>query len=208
LTTNASGVATIELENGTYAYTVSKAGYVDVTADVVVDGADVNVDVTMEQVTFAITFHAVHNGTSLEGVTINIDGEGVLTTDAQGNAVIELANGSYTYTATKEGYNDTEGSFVVNNAEQTITVNMTGIDELAETLIRLYPNPVESMLTIERNNNDEVVIELYNSGGALVSTFKAENATTTIDVDMLGSGTYFVRIVGTNKTTVHKFIKR
>jgi len=88
LTTNASGVATIELENGTYAYTVSKAGYVDVTADVVVDGADVNVDVTMEQVTFAITFHAVHNGTSLEGVTINIDGEGVLTTDAQGNAVI------------------------------------------------------------------------------------------------------------------------
>ena len=85
---------------------------------------------------------------------------------------------------------------------------MTGIEGSADNFVRLYPNPVESKLTIERNSSDEVVIELYNSGGALVGTIKTDNATTTIDIEILGSGTYFVKIVGTNKTTVHKFIKR
>lgn len=95
------------------------------------------------------------------------------------------------------------------NTTKTAPVNMiTEIDELAETLVRLYPNPVESMLTIERNNNDEVVIELYNNSGTLVSTLKTSNTTTTIDVEMLSSGIYFVRIIETNKTTAHKFIKR
>ena len=209
ITTNASGVATINLANGEYDYTVSKLGYVDVTGSFEVNNAEVNEAVNMVLSPFAITFHAQCEGAPLQGVTILVGGK-VATTNAQGNAIVQLVNGSYDYQAIKTGYNTVEGTFVVNNAAQTVTVNMSvGIDaSLAETFVRLYPNPVESMLTIERNNNDEVVIELYNSNGALISTTKTESATTNMDVETLSSGSYFIRLIGTNRTTVHRFIKQ
>ena len=207
LTTNDYGVATISLVNGTYPFIVSKEGYVNITDNVVINGEDVNMLFDMEPVTFEITFHAVHEGTPLQGVTILVDGRELITDDS-GNAVAQLANGNYIYTALKDGYNSAEGSFVVDNGDQTITVNMTGIEGFEENLVRLYPNPVESILTIERSSSDEVVIEIYNSGGALMSTIKTEKSTTTVDVETLGIGTYFVRIIGTNSTTVHRFVKR
>ena len=85
---------------------------------------------------------------------------------------------------------------------------MIGIEGLTENFLRLYPNPVESILTIERNSSDEVIIELYNIDGTLIGTTKTDNATTTINVGTLNSGSYFVRIIGANKTIVHRFIKR
>jgi hypothetical protein len=51
-------------------------------------------------------------------------------------------------------------------------------------------------------------MEIYNIYGALVGRTKTDNVTTTIDVGMLSSGSYFVRITGANETTVHRFIKR
>lgn len=159
-------------------------------------------------VTYTVTFKVYYElGGPIEGATIVVNGE-TLTTDSLGIATINLPNGDYTYTATKEGYNDLNGSFVVNDAEQTITLNMIGIEVLTENFLRLYPNPAESILTIERNSSDEVVIELYNIDGTLIGTTKTDNATTTINVGTLNSGSYFVRIIGANKTIVHRFIKR
>jgi len=202
LTTDSSGTATINLPSGEYSFTISGNEY-----SFIVINEDITVVFVWPSPVFEITFHAAHNGTPLEGVRIHVDGHAT-TTNAQGDAVAHLANGIYTYTATKEGYNDLEGSFEVNNADQAIVLNMTGIEEAAENFVRIYPNPVESILTIERNSSNEVVIEIYNSGGALVGTTKTEKSITTMDVDKLGVGTYFIRIIGTNNTVVHRFIKR
>jgi len=145
----------------------------------------------------------------VQDATIEIYGV-TLTTDASGQAVIELTNGNYDYTVSKSGYADFVGSLVVNNAIQFVGVNMTtGIDELAASFVRLYPNPVESQLVIERDNSDEVIIELYNLSGTLIGTTKTGNMATTINVGALGSGSYFVRIIGNNSTpTVLRFIKK
>ncbi|NLK14930.1 MAG: choice-of-anchor D domain-containing protein [Bacteroidales bacterium] len=208
ITTDASGVATINLANGEYTYTVTKLGYADVTGSFEVFNAEVNEAVSMELAPFAITFHVDHDGAPLQGVTILVDGK-VLTTNAQGNAIAQLVNGSYTYKAVKSGYNDVEGSLVVDNADQTVNLSMIpGIGGFVDSYVRLYPNPVGNTLTIERNNSNEVVIELYNSSGALISTMKTEDVTTNMDVEMLSSGSYFVRIIGVNNTTTHKFIKQ
>ena len=48
LTTNASGVATIDLINGTYPYTISKDEYVDETGDAVVSGATLAINKTLQ----------------------------------------------------------------------------------------------------------------------------------------------------------------
>jgi hypothetical protein len=208
LTTNVFGVAITKLVNGEYNYTVSKPGYYDIEGSFVINNVDIDMAVNMEQAEYAITFSAKHNGTPLQGVTIQVDDK-VLTTDMSGNAVVQLVSGSYTYTAKKDGYNDLEGSFVVNNADKTIFVNMAvGIEGAIEDFVRLYPNPVESTLTIDRNSSDEVVIELYNISGVLVGTTNTEKATTTIDVKTLSPGTYFIRVTGVNNTTTHKFIKQ
>jgi hypothetical protein len=97
---------------------------------------------------------------------------------------------------------------VVSGADQTIPLNMIGICGSVDNLVRIYPNPVKSTLTIERKNDDKAAIELYNISGMLVGTTKTENTTTTIDVETLDSGAYFIRIIETNNTTVYRFIKQ
>ena len=189
--------------NGTYDYCVKVVYAGGTSAPVCAD------PVTVEaQTSYTITFNVLYSGTPLQGATINV-ADKELTTDEQGSAVVQLVNGSYAYTVTKEGYDTHESEFVVEGADQTVTVNMTGIEGSAVGNIELlYPNPVESTLTIERNCSDEVVMEIYSINGVLVGTIKTERMTTTIDVGTLGSGSYFIRIVGTDETKVYRFIKR
>lgn len=158
--------------------------------------------------THVVTFTVVDTDNNpIEDVSIEVDLV-TLTTDASGVATVNLVNGEYTYTATKAGYADYEGSFTVNNEALAVSITMTvGIEGIAENHVRLYPNPVGSSLTIERENSDEVVIEIYNINGALVGTTKTEKATTTVDVGRLSSGSYFIRIIGANDTSIHRFIK-
>jgi hypothetical protein len=153
------------------------------------------------------------NPTPLKGATITVmQGETPIETvvsDTSGIAEMVVANGDYTYAVSRPGYADLTGSFTVDNADQTVYVNMTGMDKLTASPVRLYPNPVESKLIIERNNSDKVIIELYSISGILIGTMKTENATTTVDVGALSSGSYFIRIVGIDTApTVHRFIKR
>ncbi|HPW66919.1 MAG TPA: hypothetical protein PLS84_07520, partial [Salinivirgaceae bacterium] len=70
LTTNASGVATIDLVNGTYAYTISKEGYVNVTDDAVVNGANVSINKTLNLIEYTVTFTVVDTATNpIQGAT-------------------------------------------------------------------------------------------------------------------------------------------
>lgn len=208
-TTDASGVAVINVPNGTYSYTIAKLGYQNVTGSVVINNAAGEVAATMVLAPFATTFNATSNGAPLAGVTIIINSTQILTTNAQGTVVANLVNGEYSYLATKTGYDQVTGNFTVNNATQTITILMeVGIDGIAENYVRLYPNPAADVLNIERNSSEEVVVELYSNSGALINSFKTENVTTTFDVSTLGSGSYYIRVIGTNSTTIHRFIKQ
>jgi hypothetical protein len=161
---------------------------------------------------YTVTFTVVDaESNPIEGTSIVIN-EDTLITNASGVAIIDLANGNYDYTVSKSGYAEMADSLVVSNAPQTVTLSLiaTGMDELTAGSVRLYPNPVESSLIIERNNSDEATIELYNASGILIGTIKADHTTTTtINVGALSSGSYFVKIIGTDNTpTVCRFIKK
>ena len=168
----------------------------------------VTTSITVHQ-TYTVTFTVVDTEDNpIANASIAIDEE-TLTTDASGVATIDLVNGDYTYTVSRPGYADLAGSFTVDNAAQTIHLNMTGMDQLTASSVRLYPNPVKNTLIIEHDTGDELVIELYNITGTLIGTTKTGHRTTTIDVGALSSGSYFVRITGNGKTpTVHRFIKQ
>jgi len=124
LTTNTSGVATIDLTNGTYDYTVTLAGYDDNSGSFTVADGPESIDVSMVETTYTATFTVTDGTDPLEGATISITGETDLTTNTSGQATIELPNGTYDYTVTFAGYDDNTGSFTIADAAETIDISM------------------------------------------------------------------------------------
>lgn len=122
--TSQGGLVTIPLSNGTYPYTVAKAGYVPTESSVTVSNADKNVAVTVTAMSYDVTFVVKDNMASpnlLQDVEIQISGrEDALTTNASGEATVSLKAGSYTATFAKDGYKGEELSFEV-SGEETFT---------------------------------------------------------------------------------------
>ncbi len=117
-TTNASGIAVFDLPDGPYTYTITKTNYETQTGSFTVAGATQTIAVDMPFITWVVTFHIVSTNGALEGVAVTCNGETVIT-NASGNAVFNLPNGIYPYTAVKAGYITLTGSITVNNANQT-----------------------------------------------------------------------------------------
>ena len=85
----------------------------------------------------------------VEGATIVITNTGYsLTTDEEGMASVELVEGGYSYTVSREGFFPHEGSFILEGEDKTVEVTLTtddtGLEELLDgRVVRAYnyPNP-------------------------------------------------------------------
>lgn len=83
-----------------------------------------------------------------------------------------------------------------------------GIDPVEKnpSLVKLFPNPASSRLTIKSEATQEREIEIYNQVGELVHTAAVRPlAELQLDVSKFAGGIYFVKIVGfeTQKLVVH-----
>ncbi len=99
LTTNANGIATAQLENGTYSYQVSKLGYQTVSGQVVVDSVDETVNVTMQEDMFGcVSFDLFQDDIGIPNLTFGValadfNGDGfkdVATVDAYKQIVLHF----------------------------------------------------------------------------------------------------------------------
>ncbi|HCY01020.1 MAG TPA: hypothetical protein DG754_12845, partial [Bacteroidales bacterium] len=124
-TTDATGVVTFSLIDGTYSYTVAKEGYVNVVGEIVVDGANVDETITLNSA-YTVTLTVVDGTTPIDGATVIFNaGEG-LTTDASGKVVIsDVINGTYNYAVTKAGYVEATGEIAVDGANVEETISLT-----------------------------------------------------------------------------------
>ncbi|MDD2564725.1 MAG: T9SS type A sorting domain-containing protein, partial [Salinivirgaceae bacterium] len=157
---------------------------------------------------YDVTFTVKSSGAVVAGAKIKV-GTTEKTTNASGVAVFTMVDGDYTYIVTKDGYQAANGSFIVNGANLPVAVNLlVGMDDVAANLVKLYPNPVVDILTIERGNNEQVIAEIYNSNGTLINSTNVEDAIITFDVSYMSSGSYYIRLIGTSNTTIHRFIKQ
>ncbi len=102
---------------GTYAYTITKFGYVTKTGTVSVAGSDVNIPVTLtEAARYSVTFQitkpddAVGDAT----ITVKLGDQTVYTGTAAG---CNLPNGTYTYTVTHPKCEEVSTSFTVAGAD-------------------------------------------------------------------------------------------
>ncbi len=162
ITTDSQGVATIELQNGDYPYTVSLANYYSEEGSFTVLDEDLLVDVTLSPVLYAlITFNISDiNSNPVEGAII-IVAEETLTSDQLGVATVELMNGEYDFTVSKEGFIIYENSFTVVNEDITIEVTLTPIPYFIVTFTVLdeAEEPIEGAL-VEINGEELTTDEL------------------------------------------------
>jgi len=79
-----------------------------------------------------------------------------------------------------------------------------GIDDINLPSVFVYPNPVNSILYIEGNQNP-VNVSIYNLLGKEVIS---SDSTNRIDVSSLSKGVYFTNIIDGNNSAIKKFIKK
>lgn len=123
LATDANGDASIDAVNGTYVYAVTKADYETVDGEVTVAGADAHADVVIRLVYFVdFTINDI-SGNPIEDVEI-LFSDSTLVTDIDGEAFIEIANGTYEVVVSKTGYLSSTFDVVVDGSHQELTVTL------------------------------------------------------------------------------------
>lgn len=84
------------------------------------------------------------------------------------------------------------------SSQENIEIVITGLNDLEDFIISVYPNPVEEKLIVEYNK--EIIIEIYNLAGIKI----LESNKTEIDVSGLVNGTYIVLIKNSENELMRK----
>ncbi len=97
-----------------------------------------------------------------------------------------------------------------NNSVQNGTV-ITGIkNNLITDKVNLFPNPVNTILTIDLSDRilrENLNFNIYNTLGAIIKTGLISNSNTKIDVADLSTGTYFIELLNETERSTGRFIK-
>jgi hypothetical protein len=83
----------------------------------------------------------------------------------------------------------------------------SGMNDLIENNLSIYPNPVTNKINIQSNLNiQNATLKIINSLGEIV-TNKVINSENEFDVSNLKNGVYFLSILSNTHSVSHKFIK-
>ncbi len=75
--------------------------------------------------------------------------------------------------------------------------------------IKIFPNPVKSMLTINKKNLTNITYKIINSLGKIIKTGIINNTSKQIDVSTIANGIYFLQLFDGNQSMVNKkFVKQ
>ena len=100
----------------------------------------------------------------------------------------------------------------VTNGNKSIPLAVTarlaaGTDSVNKIMVRLYPNPVTSTVTLTSQSTIEH-IELYSLTGQKVISVSPNSTTSTIDISKLQTGFYLVKTYSGTNTHVFKILKQ
>jgi len=83
--------------------------------------------------------------------------------------------------------------------------NTWSVDETEASLCKIYPNPANTMVHIDAENNIESVM-VYNMLGALIETIPANGQSVNVSLDKYNNGVYMFRISQTNGTVTNRSV--
>lgn len=85
--------------------------------------------------------------------------------------------------------------------------SVAGVADFAKEQVKMYPNPVKDILTLEKTNVIEKV-SIYNTLGQQVLQAAPGTTTANLNVSQLQNGIYMVNVTSNGAVTVKKFIKQ
>jgi hypothetical protein len=108
---------------------------------------------------------------------------------ASGNYAVEVSNGSC--------------------SELSICINFTALslEEFKDEDIKVYPNPVTTILKIDNYASTEITISINDISGKLIDTFTSHKDQTDLDFKKNASGIYFVHVQSETKSSTFKIVK-
>jgi len=78
-----------------------------------------------------------------------------------------------------------------------IYVGGVGVEEASQNGIKVYPNPVKDVVTIESNSGIQLV-QIFNVTGQMVMNQQTDSKTVTLNTTSLRSGIYFMKVTTEN----------
>lgn len=206
-TAQAAGVYVIEeVEAGTYAYSVAKAGYTPSSGNVTVVDQDVTVNVVLNQIinTYTVTFVVEDaEGNDISDAVVTFDGTAL---NAGEYVISDVAAGTYDYTVARENYLPATGQVTVTDQDVTVNVVLTtsvmDLDGLAG--LKVYPNPTSGILYVALGNHTADLM-VVNHLGEVVAMVKEAQQTAKLDLSGLAKGSYILRIQSQETVVTSKF---
>ncbi len=142
-------------------------------------------------------------------VTLTADGANTYTwsTTAHTTSIVVTPTTNTTYSVS-----GTSAAGCTNTVSVSMIVNScVGINEITSqsTGVTVYPNPANSLVNVDLTtfNNEEVVIEISNTMGQIVLSQRVNSQHTSVNIQQLNTGLYFIKTTVNGKTDVTRFIK-
>jgi PKD repeat protein len=196
---------------GNYNITFSAPGYQSKTINAVnvVNNSATVLNIPLKQLSINANFAYVVNNSlvsftdqsSSAATTWNWDfGDGGTST-LQNPTHNYAAVGTYTVVLT------ISNGCISNSKTIMVTINAVGIIENAsnETVLEIFPNPVNNSMSIQTMQNS--LIEITNLQGQVIKLIQNVNKTVTIDVSNLSNGLYLIKATSEKGISVRKFVK-
>ena len=93
---------------------------------------------------------------------------------------------------------------VSSNNQACLTINRgaTGINEVAEGEVNVYPNPATTVINID--NAEGAQVSVFDINGRMITNVESASANQTIDASNFAKGMYIVRIANGNNVITKK----
>jgi len=93
------------------------------------------------------------------------------------------------------------------SSPEVFSIMGVGLEQDRDELIEVYPNPVESLLTLELDASSAHLIHITSLEGKRVFSMIAEGTTVQIDLSSLQEGVYLLQILSGELIHTRKLIK-
>ena len=169
-----------ELTKLVLAYTASKAGLIGVDNTI----TQSTTSLTSNQATGTYQWFNCDTNTPISGETNQS-----FSPLNDGNYAVEITNGACT--------------------EMSLCINFSilSTEEFQPNEIKVYPNPVDSVVKIDNFTESKIDITINNISGKVVKKVNSQKAHIEIELDSTASGVYFVNIKSKTKASTYKIIK-
>ncbi len=140
----------------------------------------------------------------VEGAVMVMGEDTLGPTGDQGLLEMDILAGTYSYKLVAQEFEEFSGEFTVSYSSQHSTIilekHVGDIQlQVAELIVRVYPNPTVDLLIIETEDWIEAELQIINVMGSVLKAISLQSARTTVNMENLTDGIYIVRVKKLNR---------